>query len=65
MNRLKSQDSNGSTSTRKEDHVQNPKCIEEILKFASRDKLRVLSQAMIDMLLNFSLENDFKVFMQR
>lgn len=35
--------------------------VEEILKLASKDKLRVLSQTMIDMLLNFSTEYDFKV----
>lgn len=61
MNRFKPPEkSNINYST--SDNMESCEKVEEVLKLASKDKLRVLSQTLVEMLLNFSIEYDFKVF---
>lgn len=62
MKRFKPQEKENNINIDKSDNMESCENVEEILKLASKDKLRVLSQTLVEMLLNFSIEYDFKVF---
>lgn len=62
MKRFKPQEKEPNINIDKSDNMESCENVEEILKLASKDKLRVLSQTLVEMLLNFSIEYDFKVF---